>query len=1728
MRRPDSILTWVMLFVSTWMFSIYGADFDADGLVDSWQIQYGFPTNGYESTNLVAWWQMDKTTSTNVADRTTNNVTGTLSNFTVFPFVTGLYSNAISFSSNSFANLSTNSGVLTITNHFTISTWYYATNTTKRVDIATWRDTNNNSWIFGVQTNGLPRLLFNNVQNVQVTNAAYNVNNNTWHHLAGVFAKSNSVAVVYVDGIPLASATITNWSPKKVSTFRLGVTNNAMFLLDEARLYKSVISSNGMGQLPATYYDTDGDGRSNIQEFQDGTNPTNREYKLLLFPQYGGVITGGVNGAFYNSGAVLTLTAISTNNFGFGYWSGDLTGTNRTQNLTMSATRSVAATFEPLHTTDINHDGKSDIIIQNIDDTQVGVVYQDGLGNVISSEYIQYNGGLPYNIGNFRVFATADINADGHTDLLLQDSASTYIYVSYLTNQVVTNSAPLASVDLGTWKAAASGDFNGDGKADILFQNTTNTLLTVDYFNGATFLSEAAVTTTNIGNWKAVATGRFHDTQKTDIVLQDSATTAIKIWLMDGITKVGESTVTTNIAPWIVVSAGDYNSDGKADIVLQNKDTTQVAFLFMDGTNYLSTFFSSTYGSYRVGGAAGWDIDADFLPDKWETQYFGSVTNKDGRSDSDGDGTTDLQEFRLGSNPTDKYNGTLILSSISGGQQDGLTNTFLTKPLVVKLTTNGVAITNYPVTFSVSSGNGQFAVTNGGALFVTLTNRTDTSGMTSAALKLSSTPGANPVVISAFSGTYTTQVAFAETAYAIPSSSTLRLWLKSNSGVLTNSTGNVTNWLDQSGNNNTASPPTVLARPTFVTNSINGNPVLRFDGINHTLRILSNGGFTTNVDLTAFVVTRPQNSLTILSRDDFSGTGERVWKMGVNNSNYFYEFFGAGNGGYVETGSASLGSPKMITFGFKNNSTRDMAVNGITLDSKPVGVMTSSTIGMAVSGRLDGNELFNGDIAEILFYSQALSIEERENVESYLNTKYSLVTVLPSAPTNLVITIPSITKANLLNWSDTSGGTASFHVERKNGVSGTYSNIAIVASGVTNYADASLLNGEQYYYQVRAHNAAGNSSQSNEVGARPTPPANLIAGGSSSTQIDLAWEDRSLNETSFKIERKTGAGAYSQIGTVSTNVTTYSDTLLSAGTQYFYRVRASNAVGDSDYSNETNATTGVVGNVVFSPDAGTYPTIQQVKVSCATSGTDIHYTVNGVDPTQSDPVIASGSSVTVDHHMTLKAKAWKTSLTASNVKTGWYEIVGMVACGYNVFGSRSGAITYNGQTWLWPDTGALFPLPFSNMTNAVAIVSGQTHRTILRSDGTVWGWGANSKGQLGTGNFNSFPIDQPQQAIGVSNIVAISASPQHVMALSSDGVVWTWGNNERGELGIGTFLAAQCTPMKIPQLYDIIAISAGGWGEGLDYGAHCLALARDGTIWAWGASHNGESGNMAGSISGLQWTPNLVSTLTNAISVASGYGHSVALKNDGTVWAWGAGIALGRGASPDSTVPLQVTNLSNVVSIAAGSGHSLALKGDGTIWAWGVNDNGQIGNGSITNVTSPVQVAGLTNVFGIKAGEDYSFAIQRETGSIWAWGQNSNGTLGDGTSIIRTAPVPVYDLYLANWDDPDLDGLASWVERQIGTDPFKADTNGDGILDGAAVGAGMSATNTDFDGDGVSNIQEILQGTDPFSVDTDGDGVSDGSDAFPLDPTRTSLPSPNPTDHTAPSITLRKPANTLL
>jgi alpha-tubulin suppressor-like RCC1 family protein len=171
---------------------------------------------------------------------------------------------------------------------------------------------------------------------------------------------------------------------------------------------------------------------------------------------------------------------------------------------------------------------------------------------------------------------------------------------------------------------------------------------------------------------------------------------------------------------------------------------------------------------------------------------------------------------------------------------------------------------------------------------------------------------------------------------------------------------------------------------------------------------------------------------------------------------------------------------------------------------------------------------------------------------------------------------------------------------------------------------------------------------------------------------------------------------------------------------------------------------------------------------------------------------------------------------------------------------------------------------------------------------------------------------------------------------------------------------------------------------------HSLALKADGTVWAWGDNVFGQLGYGGYAPSNV---PIQVSGLTGVVQIAAGHGVSMALKSDGSVWTWGAVSSLGTGANLDSLIPVMVSTLSGIVQIATSGDHSFALKNDGTVWAWGFNDVNQINNSAITIFKTPVQITGLSGVVQLAAGVRHSVALIFD-GTIWAWGSNTNSPSG--------------------------------------------------------------------------------------------------------------------------------------
>jgi alpha-tubulin suppressor-like RCC1 family protein len=324
----------------------------------------------------------------------------------------------------------------------------------------------------------------------------------------------------------------------------------------------------------------------------------------------------------------------------------------------------------------------------------------------------------------------------------------------------------------------------------------------------------------------------------------------------------------------------------------------------------------------------------------------------------------------------------------------------------------------------------------------------------------------------------------------------------------------------------------------------------------------------------------------------------------------------------------------------------------------------------------------------------------------------------------------------------------------------------------------------------------------------------------------------------------------------------------------------------------------------------------------------------------------------------------------------------------------------SGQLGDGTTTLASTPVQVSGLTDVAQVAAGAGHTLAVRRDGTVWAWGYNTNGQLGNGTTVSSLV--PVQVSGLTNVTAIAAGYNDGFALRNDGTVWAWGANFHGQLGTGSFTNAPTTmPVQVNGLTGVTAIAA----DGSYSGGSTVAVRSDGTVWAWGYYTFGDHINVL--------SPIQVTGLVGITGIAISNGHSLALRGDGTVWAWGTNDfnQLGDGTLTTAPSPVKVNGLAGVASVSTGHAHSLALRSDGSAWAWGWGyTSGQSETGGIVIVSSnPLQVPDLPEVTAISAGEAHSLALDAN-GTVWAWGDNFYRELGNGTNVDSSTPIQVNGL----------------------------------------------------------------------------------------------------------------------
>ena len=311
------------------------------------------------------------------------------------------------------------------------------------------------------------------------------------------------------------------------------------------------------------------------------------------------------------------------------------------------------------------------------------------------------------------------------------------------------------------------------------------------------------------------------------------------------------------------------------------------------------------------------------------------------------------------------------------------------------------------------------------------------------------------------------------------------------------------------------------------------------------------------------------------------------------------------------------------------------------------------------------------------------------------------------------------------------------------------------------------------------------------------------------------------------------------------------------------------------------------------------------------------------------------------------------------------------------------------------------PVQVGVLTNWSSSSAGRFYVVAVKNNGSLWSWGQNNQGQLGLGDI--IYRSSPTQIGTNNNWSSITSSYLSNFAIKTDGSLWAWGNNQYGGFGVSTITVSGNTNSSSP-----VQVGKLPWKKLYAGSVSTYGIKFDGTLWSWGSNSVGQlaQGNIT-----YRSSPVQIGTLSNWLSIAASY-HLAAVKTDGTLWTCGRNNSggLGDGTIINKSSLAQIGLLTNWLLVATNLDNTFAIKTDGTLWAWGSNGQGQIGNPTITlltNRSSPVQIGTDTNWSSVTSCASGAVHAIKTDGTLWAWGFNSSGQLGDGTVISRSSPVQI-------------------------------------------------------------------------------------------------------------------------
>lgn len=463
---------------------------------------------------------------------------------------------------------------------------------------------------------------------------------------------------------------------------------------------------------------------------------------------------------------------------------------------------------------------------------------------------------------------------------------------------------------------------------------------------------------------------------------------------------------------------------------------------------------------------------------------------------------------------------------------------------------------------------------------------------------------------------------------------------------------------------------------------------------------------------------------------------------------------------------------------------------------------------------------------------------------------------------------------------------------------------------------------------------------SSSSGFRLNTPSGLYASSFSPYQINLNWDyDYSTAVDAFEIQRRIGIdGLWQQIAIVGPTSLSYPDNGAVPSVTYYYRVRAFTAIDTSDWSNIASATTS---EAVWSAIACG----EQFSLVLTSDGILWSWGRNdffqlGLGDVDRRLVPTPVSSET----------DWQTIATKPYHSLGIKTDGTLYSWGANAYGQLGmGDSEFNNPV----------PFPVITETDWSMMAAGGTvifgYTLGIKNNRTLWAWGYNDNGQLGLGYTTpSTACVTALTTIGNdSDWVFIKAGLRHSIGIRTNRTIWGWGGNGSAQLGLGyTTPTGITTPTRIGNDSDWLSVAVGNM--------HNIAMKTTGSIWSWGDNFNGQLGLGDSGNGTYRITPTRIGNTTDWSLIEAGGSSSFAIKTNKTIWSWGgnAGGQLGLGDSGASNrmTPTQIGTNSDWSKVASGSYHTLAIKANNTMWAWGDNWAGQLGLGDTADRNTPTQI----------------------------------------------------------------------------------------------------------------------------------------------------------------------------